>query len=271
VEFHMARREELVELVGKTRPYSVKYLYRYRSMKSRELPPIFEHRKVYLTDPTTFNDPFECRPNLTVHKGSFARELYLKERAKDRFPTADKKTIKETVSKAKRKLQNNGLLENMYEAFLRKTGVYCLSEKNDDILMWSHYTDGHKGLCLIFDASQEDTIFWEATKVIYQEEYPIVNVMDIGRPEEFRKAVLTKSSHWRYEQEWRILRFEREGGPGWHIFAPELLKGVILGALIQSDDKNKILRWKEGYPNKIDVYQANISRTKYQLDMELIK
>ena len=267
----MARREELVELVGKTRPYSVKYLYRYRSMKSRELPLIFEHRKVYFPDPTTFNDPFESRPNLTVYKGSFAKELYLKETAKHGFPSADKKTIKKMVSKAKRNLQNHGLLENMYEGFLRKTGVYCLSEKNDDILMWSHYTEGHKGLCVMLEVSQEDTMFWEATKVVYQDEYPIVNVMDIGRPEEFRKAVLTKSNHWRYEQEWRILRFEREGGPGGHFFPPKLLKGIILGALIQPDDKNKILHWIADYPNKINLYQANINRTKYQLDIEQIK
>lgn len=168
----------------------------------------------------------------------------------------------------KKKLLNHENLERAYEKFLRDTGVYCLSEKNNDILMWSHYSDGHKGLCIEFDASQEDTIFWEATKVVYQEEYPVVNIMDIGRPEEFRKALLTKSKHWEYEQEWRILRFKREGGLGSYSFPPNLLIGIILGALIEQQDKNKILHWISGYPKKINVYQARINRTKYQLDIE---
>lgn len=30
-------------------------------------------------------------------------------------------------------------------------GVVCLSEHGDDILMWSHYSDGHQGFCLEFD------------------------------------------------------------------------------------------------------------------------
>jgi hypothetical protein len=266
----MAKREELVELIKYVRPYPVKHLYRYRSMDSRELPLIFEHMKVYFPDPTTFKDPFECKPNLTVHKSSVMRELYLKERAKHRFPTADKKTIRKMTLSAKRKLLNHENLERAYEEFLRNTGVYCLSEKNDDILMWSHYSDGHKGLCIEFDASQEETFFWEATKVVYQEEYPIVNVMDIGKPEEFRKALLTKSNHWEYEQERRILKFKREGGPGGHNFPSKSLTGIILGALIEEQDKNKILHWIADYPNKINIYQAKINRTKYKLDIEQI-
>jgi hypothetical protein len=174
------------------------------------------------------------------------------------------------TSMARRKLLNCENLEKAYEEFLKGTGVYCLSEKNDDILMWSHYSNGHKGLCIEFDASQDETFFWEATKIVYQEEYPIVNIMEIGKPEEFRKALLTKSNHWEYEQEWRILRFEREGGPGGHNFPPKLLTGIILGALIEEQDKNKILHWISVYPNKINVYQATINRTKYQLDIKQI-
>jgi hypothetical protein len=267
----MAKSEEIVELIKYVRPYPVNHLYRYRSMGSRELPLLFENRKVYIPDPTTFNDPFECRPYLTIHKSSVMREMYLKERAKHRFPTADKKTIRKMTLSAKRKLLNHENIERAYEEFVKDTGVYCLSEKKDDILMWSHYSDGHKGLCIEFDASQEDTIFWEAMKVVYKEEYPIVNIMNIGKPDEFCNALLTKSKHWEYEQEWRILKFKRwEGGPGAYNYPPKLLTGVILGALMEQQDKSRILHWISGYPNKINVYQARINRTKYQLDIEQV-
>ncbi len=87
--------------------------------------------------------------------------------AKEKFRGADKKTIKEQVSKAKRKLlPHYGLIESMYKQTIKKFGVYCLSEKKDDILMWSHYSNGHKRLCIEYDASHEGTLFWEACKVI---------------------------------------------------------------------------------------------------------
>lgn len=267
----MTKIEEIKELLPFIRPYPLTHLYRYRSMESKEIGEIFGHRKIYLSNPTIFNDPFECKPNLTIHS-RLKREFYLKQLAKDQYPNADKKTIKKQVSRAKRKLlTGEGLIERVYEKAIRKFGIYCLSEKNDDILMWSHYSDGHKGMCIEYDASQEGTLFSEAFKVIYQENYPIVNVMDIGKPKEFSKAFLTKSIHWEYEQEWRILKTPEEGGPGFYSFPPELLTGLILGALIPENDRTKILNWISAYPSKINVYQAKISRTKYQLDIEPIK
>lgn len=140
----------------------------------------------------------------------------------------------------------------------------------DDILMWSHYTDGHKGLCLEFDPTKEITLFGQALKVRYSYDYPSVNIINIGEPEEFRKALLTKSKHWEYEQEWRIVKPKDEGGQGIHRFQPELLTGVILGALISPEDKDKVLNWVKNYPTNITLYQAKISRTKYQLDIEPI-
>jgi hypothetical protein len=33
------------------------------------------------------------------------------------------------------------------ETVTSKVGVMCISEVPDDILMWSHYADCHKGVC----------------------------------------------------------------------------------------------------------------------------
>ena len=81
--------------------------------------------------------------------------------------------------------------------------MYSLSEKNDDLLMWSHYSQEHKGFCLEFDASVEDTLFWSAMKVTYTNEYPEVDITRLTQPEEFRKLLLTKATCWKYEEERR--------------------------------------------------------------------
>ncbi|MFH1480086.1 MAG: DUF2971 domain-containing protein [Pseudomonadota bacterium] len=266
----MADKSAIENLVTTIRPYRVKHLYRYRSMESRGLEDIFEKRRIYLPDPTLFNDPFECRPKLTYHESTLKRGKYLKGITKERFPGADKRTIKKLMRKKAKKqlLTDIEHLKKAYEAFVKTIGVLCLSEKNDDILMWSHYSDAHRGICLQFDSSKEGTLFWEALKVIYQEEYPVVNVMDMRNPDEFRKALLTKSDHWQYEQEWRILKTEEEGGSDIYPFSAELLTGVVLGALIPDDDRKEVLDWISVYPSNVKLYQARISRMKYQLDIE---
>jgi len=164
-------------------------------------------------------------------------------------------------------LVNPDVLARTYRQFVASVGIYCLSEKNDDLLMWSHYSDSHRGLCLQFDSSVEETIFWEAFKIIYQDEYPVVNIMDMGKADEFRKALLTKSGCWAYEQERRILKMNDEGGPGYYRFAPELLTGIILGALITEKDKETLLHWMETYPTRVTIYQAKLHGSRYQLDL----
>jgi len=42
-------------------------------------------------------------------------------------------------------------LENTEKVAIGKYGVLCFSRRWNNILMWSHYADGHKGICLGFD------------------------------------------------------------------------------------------------------------------------
>jgi len=75
-----------------------------------------------------------------------------------------------------------------------------------------------QGVCLEFDAIHDALfidrmLFGQAIKVIYSEKRPVLNVIDIGEPKEYQKALLTKSTHWCYEEEWRIIKTPGEGGP----------------------------------------------------------
>jgi hypothetical protein len=48
---------------------------------------------------------------------------------------------------------NQPSLEEAKKA-IKELGVVCLSEINNDILMWSHYADGHTGFCIEFERSE---------------------------------------------------------------------------------------------------------------------
>jgi len=140
------REEEIKELLKTPELCGIKKLYRYRSMESQELEGIFTRGEVYFPRPTDFNDPFECRPRLTLHMSRLKMESFLKGGVRKNYPYANKKTREGLIKIARMRLMSPmEFIKSTYEGFLNTTGLYCLSEINDDILMWSHYSNGHRG------------------------------------------------------------------------------------------------------------------------------
>ncbi len=97
------------------------------------------------------------------------------------------------------------------QRLIDKTRVLSFSENWDNILMWSHYADSHKGLCLGFTVSRlaRNTVF---KNVFYppasdENERPTLDLSD----EEFEttrmaeKAIYVKSHDWKYEKEVRLV------------------------------------------------------------------
>lgn len=93
-----------------------------------------------------------------------------------------------------------------------KTGILCLSEKFDSPLMWSHYGDQHRGLCLEYDTSglgpSDDAhrVQYGASREIYTSEiHKWIIEGDTRSAEKVKRAcLLTKSDEWKYEEEWRL-------------------------------------------------------------------
>ena len=69
------------------------------------------------------------------------------------------------------------------------------------------------------------------------------------------------------EEERRVLKDERDGGPGMYTFPSELLTGVIFGALMPAKDKEILINWIGDYPTNIKKYQSVINDKRYQLDI----
>ena len=133
-----------------------------------------------------------------------------------------------------------------------KAGILSLSERRDDILMWSHYANGHRGLCLGFAASDNDPFFARALPVVYSAAQPVFDPRD----DDFRaseKVVLTKSEHWSYEREWRITETR---GKGPYVFPAEALTTVIFGCRATEADKKKVRNWIKDRGLNPSLFQA---------------
>lgn len=140
-------------------------------------------------------------------------------------------------------------LERTQWEFVNKYVALCFSLSPKNILMWSHYGDKHKGICLGFDVLDELT-----RPVEYIHDVQIVGNMIVERREDFSidegikiadRLCGAKYDGWCYEQELRVHfgRNEKDDDRGQYFrkFSEHLvLKEVIAGVKFPSSSKKLI-------------------------------
>jgi len=108
----------------------------------------------------------------------------------------------------------------------KSKGILCFSKTWRNPVLWSHYADKHKGLCLSFEV--ENKLLGKVDYV--DSRLPVPTELN----EEFMKKLLfTKFRHWEYEQEYRVYvqLEEEEDGMYFAKYSNELrLKKVIVGS-----------------------------------------
>lgn len=146
-------------------------------------------------------------------------------------------------------------------------GVLSLSEDPLDILLWSHYGDSHRGICIEFERT-EGELSYDHNKcrpVLYEDKYPIPSLADILQDKNLltNKAVFTKSAHWSYEKEWRIWK---EKGNALHE-TPGKITAIILGCSWVGDIKEI-----ENFASQhsASILKAKIIDGRYALQLEQI-
>ena len=252
--------------------------YKYRRI-GEYTEAIFVRNELFFAAPASFNDPFDCAFHIIVEGQDNQRvfESMAFSEIRNKMPHL---TLPEAVEAAQQ--VGAAIIERKAEEFRdisveklardsnNKVGVLSLSEKNDDILMWSHYADCHKGICLEFSTSQR-SFFRDARPVNYDDEFPALNLHDIVVDEDLRKTapwMLTKARQWEYEKEWRVLDFDC--GPGPKAFPPESLTGVILGCRISDEDRERVSSWLQSRGCEVPLYQAKQVAGCFRLDIEPI-
>lgn len=159
--------------------------------------------------------------------------------------------------------------------------VLCLSKELENILMWGHYTRGHKGAVIEFVA-QNDNFFCASQEVRYQDEIPnlfnnFVELMSFSdgefskekRDKIFKLSALTKSTHWSYEKEWRVLSPFTVSDGKQFVFTPFNavdVRAVYLGCKIDPNKSHEIIEvLKSDFPSA-QAYNSVTSEEKYSLN-----
>ena len=239
--------------------YESQYLYKYYAFNDYA-EKIFTNNELYFPSPIEFNDPFDSKGIIEFKGTKQQQKEYLIDLHDRRFPGMDEVTKNEKINM----IIQNGQLDNFEpSSHLDELGVFCMSEINDNILMWSHYSDKHSGFCLEFDSYSK--FFGRSQKVNYQVDYPVINFFGSTDSEQVEIKLLTKAKFWAYEKEWRVI--EHVEGPGIYRFQEELLKGVIFGCRMPLDKKERIYEWCKSRAFLPKLYEVKVKERQYGLDI----
>ena len=149
------------------------------------------------------------------------------------------------------------------EELSRRFGVICFSRSWNNPLLWAHYSDKHKGICLGFD--MQDNFLKEVTYT--RERLPPPQYEEDINEAVAQQWLFTKFEDWRYEDEVRVFANlnESEGGLYFYDFDENIqLREVIVGVRCPVA-KSVIDRALRGYPSSIRIIKAVLSPNSFEL------
>jgi hypothetical protein len=274
---------------------------------------VIANQSLRWSSPLKFNDPFDHQIGFTfefdgkeigqaVHremerivfggKKEFQEPSLLTQLAlhlqgiSDRLP---KDAIMEDFAKAALNIADNfqhhvARLHSAIQEHLSHSRVLCISERNDNVVMWSHYAEEHRGVVLKLRCIDElDNTLLAARQVVYSRQFPMFPSLEqyarhLTGEEPLNLTALswdiafTKHSDWAYEKEWRVHMplLNEPPGDGYTLFKkhPSVFGAVYLGCRMAREDRDRVLAAVEEHIPHAQAFQAKRSETSFDIAFE---
>jgi hypothetical protein len=264
-------------------------IYKYVSIGTAK--SIINNNCLRVTPPNEFNDPFELLgekiTGFDLSKAEAAvKELPIHDIIKSlNIPEEYKDKLKQNsdLKKLSKIIHGNITDESSALEYLKytvdqiseKIGIVCLTEKNDNILMWSHYAEQHRGLVIGFDSNKlSDKIF----RVNYGKKRAEIKYGELNAIENVLPLLLRKSIDWQYEDECRYLyelnsctKIDSKDFKCGFLYLQPLqefaIVEVVFGCRISEEDKKELSRIiaSKNSNGNILVRQAAIHNTDFSI------
>ena len=258
-------------------------LYRYQPYVGEYVEFVNDlilNNRIYYSNPLQFNDPFDCKMYgikfseervERFMRERFERGMALVEMIQPRTAPLPKEVkcvfLEESVKKNSPKTLEGcaQVIQGLHDLVEKEIGVLCLSSDPMNILMYSHYADRHRGVCLEFTL-QQDNIF-NPEPVRYVRDFP---TLDFGLSHDVNKAlavalIATKSKDWEYEQEYRSLR---GGGAGVIEIPDNYLSGIIFGCAASDETVQTVMDVVKQSGKTLSLSKAVKSDSSFSLSIE---
>jgi len=270
--FDLLKKEQVNEAIALKLQRLPKSLYRYRSLLSGYDLENIKNQQFYLAHPDEMNDPYESAftwdyrklsddvlkdDRIWEMKRGFYGTLSEAEISRIRGAKDSQQEILKIVEEKNPNSVGLTLMDSLLTQLAEEQGKMmqqklekqvkdgikfcCFSSRNDSILMWSHYANQHKGICVEYNFDQ-----YHLKNSLYPVHYS-EQVTDIGsylvRKEPSMivpvLAVVQKALDWQYEKEWRLAITHGIMDKNF-IYSPRPV-AIYMGARIAAEDREKVM------------------------------
>lgn len=208
-------------------------------------------------------------------------------RAEERFDTEEEASEVLTELLASMVRQRDPELAQIkrdWEDYSSRVRILCLNESHENLSLWESQGDRHRGIALRL-ACGDDTNFEKPQAVTYTDTKPEISSLaeqvdvlmsqdSLSVQEFFPEKLLSKSKLQSKEKEWRLLKpaetlvddesqwFEDSN------FAASELRAVYLGAGIEENKKQLVVKLLQKKYPRAKQFQAIAKINRYELDFE---
>lgn len=175
-----------------------KYIYKYRTLEQVDM--FLTNSMLKFSLHNEFNDPYDCCANINTDNTFDEIKQYLMANGGAPFNLIElmaKKYLYDKESWRK-------IITDAINSEIDSTGIFCGTTTPNNNLMWAHYANDNKGVCIKFDMSKDVKFFLFPKKVTYSDDFPSYNyIKEQGKVVD---QLFMKSSTWKYENEVRIIK-----------------------------------------------------------------
>ncbi len=261
-------------------------VYKYRVWKNGSHKNLLLYNELYMASPKDINDPFDCRippnfKNLTVKE----KDNYINDLAIKQFHEIEQKglNLENVIKDLEKRMDNPEKFQKEAEKYIfelqdKYYGILSLSKRWNGILLWTHYSDCHKGFCVGFSTEKlwKTGLFGKAALVEYDKIFPEIKpTVSKDKIDVAKKAFVqthTKSEDWTYEEEFRFVNvyFPNEPKPFERIVQvpDDVFAEVTIGINISSEDRAEIVEICKR--KNIPVYQAKKKDFLFEIERDFI-
>lgn len=298
IGFNIVRRRNASRVSMSQQPA---IFYRYRAFNTVTLDSLC-HDTLHFAHPGTFNDPLDCNPTvdcdsdlkqlrdllkLLVRRRVSAEVLESLKKAhlqgEKAIAHADKLALAEAArqladiayhatnpefSVGREKSEAMLLTQEIERELLRHydRGVCCFSSTHSNPLLWSHYGDQHRGLCIGYGTDRvpkprlQRAVYGGSrilrTSILVQ---AFLHDDSNAKGKLDRDVLLRKARGWSYEREWRLI-----GDQGLQD-SPLVLEEIIFGLRCPSSVMHAVVQSLSGREKPVRFYEIYEVRSGYVL------
>lgn len=153
-------------------------------------------------------------------------------------------------------------------------GIWSASKTSTSPVLWGHYADNHKGVCLEYQVTTEEN----KSQLHFAEESPfdVVQVKYTSKPIDIfaiepssllkltNTIINTKYDKWEYEQEIRLINHNQ----GLAKFEKKALKSIIFGHRTTPKEKYALCKLLAHLKYDLEMFVSKIQPDKYEMKID---